>query len=144
MSGLIHRAFFNHYSLSLRLFFFKIFRITVISSRDTPEALEAIDNDLASYHGLCSAEYDDGVRRLRSRWATKVRWETTHFSSSERERDFVSLPSGNSSPFFARIVRSESIWSVILPENYCCQISWFMGFVTIYTRHKRLRTFWHK
>lgn len=54
---------------------------------------------IASYRGPCSAGYDEGVRRLRSRRAS-IRWETTHFSSSERERLRLPYHRETHPPFF--------------------------------------------
>lgn len=62
------------------------------------ETLVAIG--IASYRGPCSAEYDEGVRRLRSRRATLWSVEKRPTSLlSEGERLCVSLPRRNSSPF---------------------------------------------
>lgn len=74
-----------------------------------PSALEAIDNDLASYRGPCSAEYDDGVRRLYVLAEPLRSVEKRPTSPRPSAKETSSPYHRGTHPPFARIVWSESM-----------------------------------
>jgi len=85
-----------------------IHRSTVISVRRSIRSVP-ISRGSRAIGDPCSAKYGEGVRRLRSRRATRRPVEKRPTSPLPKAKDFVSPTQRETHPpFFARIVRSES------------------------------------